>query len=194
MTSNYILHDLQFGWSTVYAAWFTHSIHRLRCPQHWIHWTGCAHTRMRGCRSRQFSEVPPNPTDPLSWPHLPGAAFRGGSASEPPRASRSPLLEICLQRVELIEKQALFQSDHPALAQQCRRVHALEQSLKTLVDQGRQVDEQHVDTVLTAQLQRATVELAVARQDLTDSHPRLALLELRLQSLSPVAAQRALAG
>ncbi len=102
-------------------------------------------------------------------------------------------LDLCLQRVELVEKETLYKAKHPAVAQQRRRVVALERSLRVLAGQGYRIDQRHVDAVLDALLQLAKADLAVARQELTASHPRLALLELHLQALAHVAARRALA-
>lgn len=99
-------------------------------------------------------------------------------------------LQLALHRVELVEKQILYQPTHPALKQQLRHVKAMERSLKTLRAEGARVDGQQVAAVLDRQLQRVKVELNVARQDLTRSHPRLALLELRLQVLTQLAARR----
>ncbi len=93
--------------------------------------------------------------------------------------------QLCLARVELVEMQTLYQAEHPLLEKQQRRVRAMEQSLAALGDQGYRVDEKRVDAMLDTLLQQTTAELDVARQELTSSHPRLALLELRC-SQSPM--------
>ncbi len=103
-------------------------------------------------------------------------------------------MQLCLARVELVQRETLYQPEHPLLQQQQRVVAALEQALTALGEKGYQVDEKRVDAMLDALLMRTQAELEVARQELTSSHPRLALLELRLQSLSHVLARRALVG
>ena len=101
-------------------------------------------------------------------------------------------MQLCVARVDLVEMQTLYQPKHPLLIQSQRKVRAMQHSLSALRHQGYKVDEQQVDAMLDALLQRTRTELEVARKELTPSHPRLELLQLRLQALSHVAARRVL--
>ena len=70
-------------------------------------------------------------------------------------------MELCIQRVELDELQALYSPEHPALGKRQRRVRAMEHALEALRDQGYQVDEKRVDGVLDALLQWTTARLGI---------------------------------
>ncbi len=141
--------------------------------------------------------APQRTTPQLITPHLTAPQLITPHLTAPQLITADPAtqlaMQLCLERVKLVERETLYQAEHPLLEQQQRLVAALEKSLATLRDQGHQVDEQRVDAMLDALLQRTTAEWDVAQQELTSSHPRLALLELRLESLGCVAARRALA-
>ena len=92
------------------------------------------------------------------------------------------------------EMRTLMKQRHPAVFRQQLRVLQAQLALNAMIRGGHVVDEERVDEVLDGLLQRAQAELAAARKVYATAHPRLALLELRLQVIGQVLARRALLG
>ena len=86
--------------------------------------------------------------------------------------------------------QALYQDEHPALQQQLQRVRAMQLTSPRRSDGGAKVDDQDMVRALSLLRLEVEADVALARQQLTDAHPRLALLELRLQVVERMIARR----
>ncbi len=122
-----------------------------------------------------------------------GLATAAPTAHRSGRAPGTQLgIELSMARVRLLQLQTLYQPEHASVLQQQDRVLDLEKAVARLRDRGHEVDQVEIDEYLDLVLIRAEARLQEARRQLTESHPRLSLMEVELEALQYVIARRVL--